>query len=353
MTATMTGYESARAVAFWPHLPSADVASTRIRCLGVMDALASLGWQTRLYNPGDAPPPVLVLGKRYDADSLAHAQGLRRQHGTRLLLDLCDNHFEATRDDPALQRRATLLRAAVEAVDGVVASSATLARVVRDHCPGVRGLEVIDDLLDPLATGGQAGWHGAALAAFFALRRPAPGRRLVWFGQASSVLAEAGLRDLDRIAPQLAEHHARRPLTLTVLSNRFSVYRKAARHWRFPSVYLPWTAARFGALLARHDVALIPVTPNPFTVCKTSNRALTAFAAGLAVASDPMPAYDALADTIVVGDWDAGLARLMDGADERRRRVAAAGQLIQARHSSAAIGAQWARVLQQPVAVPA
>lgn len=338
-------------VHFWPHLPSADVASTRIRCLQVMAALQARGWSAQLYTPGAARPQTLVLGKRYDAVSLQHAQDMRQQHGTRIVLDLCDNHFYAAQDDDSLRRRAEALRSAVLAADLVVASSNALAAVLREQAPGLRQLRVIDDALDPMALpaadtslGGR--FQRLRLAAFFALHRAAPGRRLVWFGQHGSGFADAGMSDIDRIADALAAHHAQQPLSLTVVSNRWRRYRTLAPRWRFPSLYLPWTAASFGTVLQRHDVAVIPVTPNPFTLCKTSNRAVTAFAAGLVVASDPMPAYDEMGEAIVVGDWQAGLAALMASSAERTRRQAAAQAIIARRHGAAAIAEQWEHALR-------
>lgn len=342
-------------VRFWPHLASADVASTRIRCLQVMRALAQRGWAVRLFDPGSAEAPDwLVLTKRYDATSIETAVGLRQRHGTRLVLDLCDNHFYAQERTPERDERAATLRRAVQAVDSVVCSSRALAAVVRVECPGLRDLRVIDDAVDPLALPqpprGAAWWmHRLRLAAFRAWHRAAPGRRLVWFGQHGSSFAEAGMLDLQRVAGALAAHHARAPLTLTVISNRWRTFRRLARGWRFPALYLPWQAAHFGAALAQHDVALLPLTPNPFTLCKTSNRAITAFGAGLAVAADPMPAYDEIPEAVLLGDWNAGLGRLMDDPAERARRLEAGRHLIEGRHSTDAIGAAWAALLQEDV----
>lgn len=333
-------------VRFWPHMPEAHVASTRIRCLQVIDALRGQGADAALYDAAQPPPAVLVLGKRTDAASVAQAQALREAHGVRLVLDLCDNYFWAARPTDRLRERAALLRAAVLAVDCVVCASPRLAEIVQAECPGVRRVEVVDDSLDPLALQTDAGWRGLQLAAWQWRHRPAPGRRLVWFGQANSEFGEAGIADIGRIAPLLAAAHRQNALTLTVISNRRDIWREHAPRWGFPSLYLPWQAARFGGLLRRHDIALIPVTLNPFTECKTSNRALTAFAAGLAVASDAMPAYARLSQAIVVDDWQQGLATLMDQPAERARRVAAARAVIEACHAPAAIARQWSALLQ-------
>ena len=332
-------------VRFWPHMPAAEVASTRIRCLQVIAALRAQGADAALFDARQPPPAVLVLGKRSDAASIAQARALQAAHGVRLVLDLCDNHFWAAQPTERLRDRAALLRAAVLAVDCVVCASPRLAEIVRAECPGVRHIEVVDDSLDPLALQSAAGWRGLQLEAWRLVQRATPGRRLVWFGQATSEFGEAGIADIGRIAPVLAAAHRQNPLTLTVISNRRDIWRRHAPGWGFPSLYLPWKATTFGGLLRRHDIALIPVTLNPFTECKTSNRALTAFAAGLAVASDAMPAYARLSQAIVVDDWASGLPRLMDDAVERARRIEAAAAVIQARHEPAAIARQWQALL--------
>ena len=339
-------------VAFWPHTEDLRVASARLRCWHVVRGLQALGMDARIHRAGDAAPRTLVLSKRYDPASIAQAQALRAAHGTRLLLDLCDNHFHNDHPTPFFIERAQQLAQAVRAVDRVVAASPMLAQVIREQVSAPPPIEVIGDLierrLDPprrwrerLEGRWQLLWLRRALARAGA----APGRRLVWFGNHGSPNVEGGMQDLASIQSTLQRHHRQRPLSLTVISNSVERYRAMRALWRFPSCYLRWSSANFDDALTLHDVALIPIAPNPFTLCKTANRVATASVHGLAVAADRIPAYEEFGDCIALDDWEAGLARLMDDHAHRQHSVAQAQQLLDTRYAPAVICACWRDLL--------
>ncbi|MBA3626030.1 MAG: hypothetical protein H0W48_16600, partial [Methylibium sp.] len=312
-------------IAFWPHTTDRGVASYRIRCALVIEGLGRLGAPGRLYAPGDPPPGVLVLSKRYDPASVVQAQALRESSGTRWVLDLCDNHFHYRQDQPVgshLQSRSAHLVEAVHAADWVVTASQRLAEEVRTHCPNVRGISVIEDAVDDITTpaarseklalGERA--HRLRQGLFFAWHPASPGRRLVWFGNHGFRHADGGMLELESLTDALNRHHARAPLSLTVISNSHRKFRRLQSAWRFPSLYLPWSNRLFAAVMPAHHVALVPVQANPVTVCKTNNRLVTAFALGVAVAAGSIPSYEEFRGLAVLDDWDDGLGTLMNDA---------------------------------------
>jgi hypothetical protein len=341
---------------FWPHTTRADVASTRIRCLQVIRELREQGERAELGDGNGEAPDVLVLAKRYDAATLSVAAQLRGR-GTRVVLDLCDNHFYYRDAAPQWIERARQLRAAVHAVDHVVAASQPLAEVVRDECGGTTPVTVIADALDAGPPQRRAGlaqrWQRFGLRHFLWRHPVAPGRRLLWFGNHGAEYANGGLEDLSRIADALQRHHARAPLTLVVVSNSFEAYTRWLPQCPVPSFYLPWSTPTFEAALRSHAVALIPAQNNPFTRCKTNNRLATAFMNGLAVAADSLPPYEEFADLALLDDWDAGLAALMDDAGDRVQRVRLARERLQQRYSVGLIGRQWMALARSLFAAPA
>lgn len=347
----MSGRPGAR-VAFWPHRPGAGIASTRIRCLQVVSGLRALGLDAEVCTAApQAAPRLLVLAKRYDPASVDAALGLRRRHGTRLVLDLCDNHFYDRREPAEGGGRSRQLVEACRAMDRVVASTPTLAEAVHEACgPGVP-VVVVPDGLDRGLGGRTRAWtdavHRLRLRAFQARHRTPAGRRLLWFGQHGVPHAEAGMRDLGRLDAALARHHGRRPVQLVVLSNRWATYRELAPRWSWPSLYLPWSPGLFEAAAAASDIALIPAQANPFTLCKTNNRPASAFMRGLAVAADALPSYRALAPWAVLDDWDEGLGRLMDDAGLRRAAVAGARGQLERDHDPAAIAQAWKGLIDE------
>lgn len=312
-------------VHFWPHSRRLHVASYRLRCHMVMEGLSAQGIGTALYEVGDRPA-VLVLSKRYDPASLAQALQLKRQFGTRLYLDLCDNHFYFKEASPEASRRAAELDASIKTVDYVIASTAYLADVIRKRPEMSTPVSVIEDLaefprprqlLDPLR-------HPRRYLEFLRLTSwlekttPEVRQRLVWFGNHGGGFADSGMNDLSTIRPVLDELHRRVPISLTVISNSREKYEALVRGWTVPTYYLEWNETFISPALHLHGVAVIPITRNPFTLAKSPNRVETSLMHGLGVVADRIPSYDKYRDAIYVDDWQAGLQALVSGTGDRR-----------------------------------
>lgn len=341
-------------LAWWPHTRSARVASARLRCLRVVAELRRAGMAASLYRPGREAPHVLVLSKRYDERSLAHAVGLRARAATRLVLDLCDNHFHAEAPDDAWQRRRAALLQAAGSVELIVCASEELARVVRSQPVALPPVTVIGDAVEP--PDAAMAWtrlvHPRAEAALrrlqlrLAHRTPPPGGRLVWFGNHGSPNVEGGMSDLLRLRGTLERIAAVRPLSLTVISNDEAKYLREIASWVMPTHYLEWQRSTFSRALPLHDIAVIPVGRNPFTLCKTNNRVATALTHGLAVAADSIPAYVPFAECSVLDDWNDGLRRLVDDGEMRQRHVDTGRRLLAAGWDIRDIARLWAEALE-------
>ena len=343
-------------VAWWPHTTAPQVASVRLRCLQIVRQLRDWGHEASVYRPGDRAPQTLVLSKRYDAETLRHALSLSREAGTKLVLDLCDNHFVHGDDDPGgrLARRAQDLRDAIAQVHLVTTASAALAEVVRTQCAGrLPPVCVVDDAAEPPQALRRAfSWENLrARAALLRLRHwqarhtdVPTARRFVWFGNHGSPGVDGGMSDLARLRPALEQSaSATGPLGLTVISNSAERHAQLTRGWTVPTFYLPWHADTFSTALQAHGTALIPIALNPFTACKTANRVLTAFQHGLNVVADAIPSYAPFSGCAVLDDWTFGLNGYGTPAQQSRRQAdLLAGTAIAAEQFSLAkIGAQW------------
>lgn len=345
---------------WWPHTSDARIASTRLRCLRIVQALRAQQLDAGLWAPGDPPPDVLVLAKRYDKESMA-AAGKLRSSGTRLVLDLCDNHFFCEPPTAAWTRRAETLRDAVARVDAVTVATSTLGKVVLDECPAAPTIHVIGDAVEPPAATERPAWvrHPFDTWALAQLRRRiaalhgAGGVALLWFGNHGSDNAEGGMRDLLRLVVPLRALCARQPATLTVISNQRSSYEALAGELPLACTYLPWRAHDFSAAAALHDIAVLPISPNPFTACKSNNRVATALMHGLAVAADPVPSYLDFIDCIVMDDWHGGLQMLASDAIHRRAMATFGRTRAETRWNLAAVAAQWRSALAAVASAPA
>lgn len=308
-------------VHFWPHSRRIHVASYRLRCHLVMGGLRQLGIEALLYEVGHHPD-VLVLSKRYDPTSLAHALELKRRFGTRLYLDLCDNHFFFKGDSPDASRRAAELDATVRAVDHVIVSTAYLAEVIRTR-PGVSTtVSVIEDLVELPRTGRLLDpvLHPLSYIDCRRLRtwlvRVAPDvkHRLIWFGNHGGGFADSGMNDLRLIRPVLDELHTHEKISLTIISNSREKYRELVMDWSVPTYYLEWNETFISTALRLHGVSVIPISRNPFTFAKSPNRVETSLVHGLGVVADRIPSYDKYQDAIYLDCWQDGLLALISGS---------------------------------------
>jgi hypothetical protein len=332
------------------------VASTRIRCLQIIKGLLLEDQDVGLFSLQDPAPHVLVLGKRYDKDSVDHALELRERHGTRLALDLCDNHFYANEDEPRWRARAADLRRAVGEADLVIASTPALAEVIRQETSMDAPIQIIGDPIDNAMPTRRLTlverWHTVRLKRFLARRGIVSSRRLLWFGNHGASYASGGMQDLLRIEEALHQHHRCEPLSLTVVSNSEEAFRQHLRQWTLPRIYLPWSPNVFSLALAHHAIAVIPAQLNPFTRCKTPNRLVTAFYNRLAVAADRIPSYEEFDGLAVLDDWDSGLGRLMADSLDRGRRIEAARRHLLEHHDLRSICRAWRtafdRLLEHP-----
>lgn len=339
-------------IAWWPHTKDPAVASYRLRCRQIVETLHARGHDVGIFQPGQQTKS-LVLSKRYDPRSMALAGELRAKHHTRLILDLCDNHFYSQSQSGFWEERAENLRQAVSSVDLVIAASSALANVIQMET-GRKDVVVIGDTVEqphfpPLSARFTSPPSELGLAMLHMIMTrwgTAPGRRLVWFGSQGSPNAEGGMSDLLRIRPLLESLHRDRPLSLTVVSNNKTQYKRIIAPWNVPTHYVSWHPKTFSSVLTMHDVALIPITPNPFTRCKTGNRVLTALAHGTCVIADRIPSYEQLSDCIVLDRWNEGLDRLMADAAYREKLLEAGRKQLQETYSAGHIASQWEQVLR-------
>jgi hypothetical protein len=341
-------------LAWWPHTTDGTVASYRIRCRLIVDALRARGIDCGLWTPGDKPPSVLVLSKRYDQSSLETALTLRHERGTRLVLDLCDNHFYAQAPDGYSLQRAANLRGAVSNVDLVVASTDALKAAVEQEAPSAPLVEVIGDAAEPPTDGSTdrtvLGRSAGELELWWlkrALRKDgvSAARRAVWFGNHGSPNTEGGMSDLIRIRSALVEEAKRAPVSLTVISNNRSKFKLLMAGWPTPCHYLPWRQSTFTSALRLHALAVLPIGINPFTQCKTNNRVATALLHGLAVVADRIPSYEEFSGSVFLGDWGNSLGLAMAGSDSLRQAIDRGAGVVQSRYSVSAIAQRWLDVL--------
>lgn len=332
MSAPLAARAAGRRIGWKPFAYDDAIPSVRLRARMPSDALARAGFRTGIVPPdGRGDYDCVVFQKCFHERDIELAERLRAR-GVKVILDLCDDYLYNPDGDPRLAERADRVRRMIATADLVTVSTPALASVV----PG--RTVVVDDGLEVPSLG-----VTGRLTRFRArhLRGRRPRTRLVWFGSSGSDKPEFGLIDLGRVMPALEEVNRTRPVDLTVISDSRERFDEHVGGSALPSRFVPWRARTFARTFVRHDICILPITPNPYTVCKTSNRLRTALGLGVPVVTSSIPSYEEFADWVLFEDWEASIAAYAEHPDLALRHVEGAREHITRTYTPARLVEQW------------
>ena len=308
------------------------IASLRYRVESPVRALQALGHAVEVFDPHRADDyDVVIFAKTYSVRDRALA-GRVRARGGRVVFDLCDNHFYNPRDVPKYRQVREELLDMLSLAQQVVCTTPALAEVVREEAPWAAAPVVIGDAVERVP---------AAKPAL----EPFDGVRLLWFGSHGSPNAQSGMADILRVKDHLIEAAQRGALELVVCSNSREKYDELIAPLPIASRYLDWTLEGFPGVLASADAVIIPISPNPFTACKTHNRLSMALHAGAPVIADSIESYLEFAPFCTLDDWPGGLERLAEQPEAERARAAGAHDYIEHNWTTDALALKWQAAL--------
>lgn len=352
-------------ISFWPQTRDLNVASYRIRCAQVVDALRDAGAKVGIYSdkicryfqflPFMPAPDILVLSKRTRLTSLARAVKLKKRYGTKLILDLSDNiYFESSKDKSGTREKRLKLPSYVNQFDAIVTPSPYLESELRQHIREDMAFYIIPDAVekDPEISASVKAQEAAAFQSLAAFQNEIsgngvePGRRLVWFGVSGTAAAQNGMYDVKAYCDALERHNDGKPLSLSIISDDRDRFNELFFGLKFRVHYLDWNFHTFNIALGSHDIAILPIRRNQYTLSKSANRITTSFASGLAVCGSAIPSYEPFRNAAVFDDWDAGLGSLMADATDREARIARAKAIIAEGYSLPVIARQWLGVFE-------
>lgn len=306
------------------------VASARLRCFLPMDCLNAAGWNCELFDERRIDRYELVIFQKvYDDASFLVAEKLKRL-GAKTLLDLCDNHFYIHAEKPALRERAERLQRMVDMVDFMSVSTMELKKLFPE-----RQVTVIDDAVEwPRET--------ARLKSYSRWKKLSSRRlRIVWYGHAGEDNPPFGLIDLPKILPALENLNSRLPLTLTVISNSEEAAKRYVQGVSFPFEYREWKERSFAYVFRSQDVCVIPVTLNPFTVCKTSNRLVLSLLHHVPVVADRVPSYEEFRSFVLFDQWERSIYTYATDKELRNRHIRDGVEYIRKNYGPERVLRQW------------
>lgn len=290
------------------------------------------GLPVERFHPSHQPRyRVVVLQKLYDPEHLVLAKQLQAQK-TKIVFDLCDNHFFNPTNDPTWAQQAEWLQAMLNQADVVTVPTAALAERLGRPCV------VIRDGVEPCPP---AGWLST-------LPRRRAFIELVWYGIARGSRGAGGLCDLLEIADTLGDLAQQFALRLTVISNSEETYRRLIAPLDFPTRYRSWKShANLCRLLPLHDVCLLPLSCNPFTVCKSCNRLALALFLGVPVVATAIPSYREFGDFCILDDWHNGLRAYLESQTLRRQHAEAGGAYVRAHYTIQKAASEWRQLFEE------
>ena len=326
------------------------MASIRLRMLMPINFLRGCGMEVEPYSSEVGPQgyDVLLFSKSFSDEAVQIAREARRL-GKPVVYDICDNLFEARvrLDTPGRLGR---VREMMTLATHITFSTEVLARQVQSVMPEIaEKSRVVPDVIEDLAGQRQIENSSgeqrqlAQLERFLSSHEGA--LHCVWFGKSQGKLS--GFAHLGAAVRQLEVFARSHPVTLTIISNDRWRYWKAAFGWKLPTHYMPWSLGTFQQSLKLHDVAIVPVERNQYTVGKTINRPATAIAAGLGVIADSIDAYEELRPFIALDDWQEGLRRYAEKSPREEARLEAARQHLYRQYGTETVGQMWKTLLEQ------
>ncbi|HEV3365572.1 MAG TPA: glycosyltransferase, partial [Acidimicrobiia bacterium] len=110
-----------------------------------------------------------------------------------------------------------------------------------------------------------------------------------------------------------------------------------------------WSTRTFRSIMNRADICLLPISLNPFTACKTSNRVVTSLTLGVPVVADLIPSYEEFVPYILVSNWEQHLERYASSRELRQQHVREGQEFIARRFAPEAIAEQWTSVFRRVV----
>ncbi|MBK8535871.1 MAG: hypothetical protein IPL59_12540 [Candidatus Competibacteraceae bacterium] len=170
---------------------------------------------------------------------------------------------------------------------------------------------------------------------------------LVWFGNHGTQYAEGGMNDLLSVRDIIGSINQIHPVSLSIISNNESKFNLLAQEWPTPIHFLWWNRITFLSALRQHDIAIIPIKPNPFTLSKSNNRLTLALSQSVACIADPIPSYVEFRECSYIGNWKDGLTNYLTNPELRMKHLTISKKILTENYSTDVIVGLWEKLIQR------
>jgi hypothetical protein len=327
-----------------PKFQDAKVASVRFRCLNPMAELQKRGFPVELFDEAHFTQySGVIFSKLYDRQNYELARRLKERRKA-VIFDICDNHFYNPYHLEKFNTVREQLLKMLHIADSIVASTPALAEVLVKQAGLTSVPTVIGDAVEENTLAGTVNRWRFRFPVRQRIRSDGMAN-LLWFGIHGGENAPYGMLDLLNQKDLLIALNRTYPLQLVVLSDSREKFKRYIEPLPLRTLYIEWGSMPFSEILRQSDINVIPISRNPFTICKTNNRLATALFAGVPTVADEIPSYRDLAPFCVLNDWERGLRLYLNNKTAGQQHARPAKPYISKHYTINQLGDSWAKHL--------
>lgn len=318
---------------------NSNVASSRLRAFLPVEHLRKAGVDIEIYKPENQSKYNAIIFQKAYTESDIEIATRSKDSGKTVILDQCDNHFIFDKENKMLLERADRMKQMASISDALLVSTKEIAKLY----PQKTTVVVPDYIEIPKAR------LVSCLKADLKYRNcfNPTNIKLVWFGNSGSSNPKFGMCDIAEKIPVLNDVSTHYKIQLSVISNseeKFKHFFK--KKCQFQVNYIKWKEDNFYRLLKKHDICLLPIGVNPFTICKTNNRITLSILAGLPTLADEIPSYSEFREYVRFGNWIFNIKQMIENLPEENLRAQKGIDYINTKYSEQAITQHWIRALE-------
>jgi hypothetical protein len=329
------------AIAWKPVQYRWQAPSARLRAYLPCQYLQNAGFNCEIFDVKNSSKYQLVIfQKAYTQEDIELANRLKAS-GTKIVFDLCDNHFYNPDNLPIFAERKERLYRILEIADGVTVSTSELQKVLTEE--GKESV-IIDDVVHQWWNRNL--WESIAGYTQNLLPKLNQYLRIVWYGSSGLESPPFGMVDLEKLIPILENLNQQIPIKLSVISDSKNKFDKYLSHVNFKTQYFNWELNSFPRIFKKHDICIIPINLNSFTVCKSNNRLILALLLGVSVIADKIPSYEDLGDFVLFGEWEDSLYTYATQPEIRHQKIIQGINYINSKYNQERVINQWSSLIR-------
>jgi hypothetical protein len=363
-------------------------ASIRYRALIPIQALSTHRYRSTVATKIDIDKlhaaDVIIFVRAFSSEDLILAQ-LAKDLGIPIVLDICDNPLEYTRNQveiiQSMARYAAVVTTNGPALANALSKWLQVSVPVMIVSDGIETQTILwvghrvlrrayfNEVLLPILTS-TCFWrtaipkmlskvvaHGVRLQTLMhrvvgrSIRnRDANNdfpRTLIWFGRSGGASGKYGLSDIVDVAPYLEQLNRRIRIRLVVVSNDREGYQHLVQPLPIQSQYIEWDNESIRSQIMASNVAIIPNSGDPIAICKSANRAILALSLGVPVVAGRTPAMEVFEGCVCFNDWVDSLYSYLTEPSLVQDHIRKAQSVLRSHFDPHCIAGQWQEVLKR------